>query len=102
MLLNVASASCPLAIVCSAPKVAVIVPSGAMAMLSMVPGAAPFCRIDEVADGIAKPLSVKLPFGSTMFHDHELAAAPLVHAGVAMVTSAGAPPLTADSCPDDP
>src|SRR5262245_35741660 len=71
-------------------------------MLSIVPGAAPFCRMDDVAEAVAKPVSVKLPFGSTMFHDNELAAAPSVQVGVVMVTSAGAPPLTDVSWPVGP
>src|SRR5262245_40524209 len=102
MLLKVARASWPIATDCPAPKVAVIVPSEAITMLSIVPGAAPFCRMDDVAEAVAKPVSVKLPFGSTMFQDNELAAAPSVHVGVVMVTSAGAPPLTDVSCPVGP
>jgi hypothetical protein len=51
--LNVASASCATATCWPAPKVAMIVPSAVMVMLSIWPAAEPFWLIDEVDDLIA-------------------------------------------------
>src|SRR5690349_16005851 len=76
-----------------------IVPSALMLMLSTLPAAAPFCAIDEVADGDAKPVIVGVLLASIRSQFHALAAAPFRQVGVLMVTSAGAAPLTVVSWP---
>ena len=59
-------------------------------------------RIDEVAEGDAKPVNsgpLVPPAVSTTFHSIVLAVAPLVHAGVVIDTLAGAAPSTSTSTP---
>src|SRR5215207_1608954 len=76
-----------------------MVPSALMLMLSTLPAAAPFCAMDEVAEGDAKPVIVGVALASRISQVHALAPAPLVQVGVLSTTSAGAPPLTEASWP---
>src|SRR6478672_4376843 len=86
---------------CPAPIVATIEPSAAMLMLVTLPAADPFCVIEEVADGDAKPVrnGLLLLAASTTAQFNVLAVAPLVQAGVVIATLAGAAPSTSTSTP---
>ncbi len=88
-LLKVASASCPTATLCPAPKVAMIVPSAVMLMLSILPAAEPFWLIDELLDGAVNPVSSGTPLASIRSHEMAFTVAPLVQVvGPASDTSA--------------
>src|SRR4029079_6940911 len=87
---------------CPAPIAATIEPSVLLLMFVTVPAAVPFCVIDEVAEGDAKPVNSGLlipPAVSTTFHSSVLAVAPFVHAGGVIDTLAGAAPSTSTSTP---
>src|SRR6185369_1540455 len=85
--------------VCPAPMVATIEPSGLMEMLVTVPAGMPFCVMDDVAEGAANPVSNGLLLALRTFQPSVLAVAPLVQVGVVMETFPGAPPSTAVSVP---
>src|SRR5580765_117393 len=68
-------------------------------MFCTVLAAAPFCVIDEVADGDEKPVSTGALLESSTCHDTVLAAAPSLQVGVVMLTLAGAAPSTVVSTP---
>src|SRR5215831_4184757 len=63
-------------------------PFESIRMPSMAPAAAPFCVVDDVADGDAKALTVGAPFVSYRFQLKFVAVAPLAQAGLVIVTAA--------------
>src|SRR5262247_3233015 len=63
-------------------------PFESIRMPSMAPAAAPFCVVDDVADGDANALTVGTPLVSNRFQLKFVAVAPFAHAGLVIVTGA--------------